>query len=217
MRVNCPNCGRDAPVVYRGALPTCTACGKIRAPLAGPAVHITGKPTRLGGQVTRVVGWVVLALGTMISLVVGGFFHWLFPAAIIGWALGIGGEVITLIIAAALLRGGSALRDSGARAEARTIEQAVFALAEARGGILSTLDVAQVLGLSDKEADQYLTQLAKENPERVRVELDPAGTLVYQFPHAMLATAHTVAVPSVDYATLDEDEARSQTAATRRR
>lgn len=212
----CPHCGKDAPVVYRGALPYCTACGKIRAPLSGPAVHMTGKPSRIGGEVTRVVGWVALAAGAMVALLVGSFFQWLFAGAIIGWILGIAILVITLIVAFALLRGGRALRDSGARAEARTFEQAVDALAQSRGGILSALDVGQVLGISDVEADKYLTDFAKKNPERVRVEIDEAGTIVYQFPQHMIGTAHTQVAPSKDYVTLEEDEAAARGATTRR-
>jgi hypothetical protein len=208
----CPHCGRDAPVVYRGALPYCTACGKIRAPLAGPAVHLTGKPSRLGGHVARIFGWLTLVFGSMIALLVGAFFQWLIPAGIVGWVFGIGIFVISLIITFALVRGGGALRDSGARAEARTFEQAVFALAEARGGMLSTLDVAQVLGVSDAEADRLLTDFAKQNPERVRVEIDPNGTLVYQFPHAMLASAKTqYAQEAIDVAAIEAEAASRAT------
>ena len=109
------------------------------------------------------------------------------------------------------------LRDSGKRAEARTVEQAVFALAEARGGVLSTLDVAQVLSISDSEADAQLTDFAKRYPERVRVELDPNGTLVYEFPQYMLATANTVAASSVDFVTLEEQQAATRGAASKQR
>jgi hypothetical protein len=183
--------------------------------LAGPAVHLTGKPSRLGGHVARIFGWLTLVFGSMIALLVGAFFQWLIPAGIVGWVFGLGIFVISLIITFALVRGGGALRDSGARAEARTFEQAVFALADARGGILSTLDVAQVLGVSDAEADRLLTDFAKQNPERVRVEIDPNGTLVYQFPHAMLASAKTqYAQEAIDLAAV-EAEAASR-AATRR-
>jgi hypothetical protein len=212
----CPHCGKDAPVVYRGALPYCTACGKVRPPLDGPAVHLTGKPARIGGQVTRVFGWVALAVGAFLALLVGSFFQWLFAGAIVGWVLGSAIFVVTLIVAFALLKGGGALRASGARAEARTFEKAVFALAESRGGILSSLDVAQVLGLDDVEADRYLTEFAKKNPERVRVELDDAGTIVYQFPQQMLATRKTEVAPSHGDASLDAEEAASRAAVSRR-
>lgn len=99
-------------MVYRGALPYCTACGKIRAPLTGPAVHLTGKPSRIGGQVTRLMGWLTLALGSTFALFMGGLFYWIFPTAIIGWVLGIGLLAVTFILAFALLKGGSVLRDS---------------------------------------------------------------------------------------------------------
>ncbi len=188
----CPHCGRDAPIIYRGALPHCTACGKVRTPLAGPAVHLTGKPSRVGGQVARIVGWLTLAFGSIVSFFVGWFFLWLFPTGIVGWVIGLGLLVITLILTFAFLRGGSALQKSGANAEARTFEQAVFALAAARGGTLSTLDVAQVLGLSDTEADRLLTDLAKRSPDRIRVDVDDNGTLVYGFPQLVrLATQDT--------------------------
>lgn len=91
----------------------------------------------------------------------------------------------------------------------------MFALAQARGGSLSVLDVAQVLGLSEVETDRYLTDLAKQNPERVRLEIDPSGTLVYQFPQYMLSAAPSgSAGAATEYAALD-DEAAAPNAARR--
>lgn len=212
----CPHCGRDAPLLYRGALPTCSACGKIRPPLAGTAVHLTGKPSRIGGQVARVLGWLTLAFGSVIALFMGWLFAGIITATA-GWVVGGGLFVITLAIALVLLLGGGALRDSGKRAEAKTFEKAVFALAEARGGQLSVLDVGQTLGMSDVEADNLLTDLAKSNPERVRVELDPNGTLVYQFPHHMIATAKTeYSQRAVDLAAIEEAAQAENPAMTKR-
>ena len=51
----------------------------------------------------------------------------------------------------------------------------------------------------------------------VRVELDPNGTLVYEFPQYMLATANTVAASSVDFVTLEEQQAATRGAASKQR
>lgn len=162
------------------------------------------------------IGWLTLVFGSIVSLFMGWLFAGIITATA-GWVVGGGLFAITLTIALLFLFGGGALRDSGKRAEAKTFEQAVFALAEARGGVLSVLDVGATLGLSDVEADKLLTDLAKKNPERVRVELDPQGTLVYQFPHHMIATAKTeYSQRAVDLAAIEEAAQAEASALTKR-
>jgi hypothetical protein len=57
----------------------------------------------------------------------------------------------------------------------------VHALAANRGGSLTSLDVAQALGIPFEEADALLTSMAKEQMDHVSVEIDANGGLYYRF------------------------------------
>lgn len=133
----------------------------------------------MGGTVARVVGWLVLAGG------------WIFAALLAGLILLLGGDwaaliaggpiaLITSIIAYALLRGGKELQKSGGDEELATKNQAIFALANLRGGVLKAYDVAQSLQVTPKEADDILTKLAKEHPDYVTVDIDDDGNILYR-------------------------------------
>ena len=63
MRV-CPYCQNDAPVVYRGMVAYCTACGAVRpAVLPTKSINLAGQPSKVGGIVAKVFGWLVLFFG----------------------------------------------------------------------------------------------------------------------------------------------------------
>ena len=51
----CPRCRQNAPIVYRGVNAFCTACGAPRSVLANTSVNLAGQPSKVGGQVTRVL------------------------------------------------------------------------------------------------------------------------------------------------------------------
>lgn len=181
----CPYCRKDAPLVYRGVLATCAACGRARVPLTAAAVNLAGQPSRVGGSVANVIGWVVLGVGLVVALLLGALFQAIFPAGFFGWVLGI---VIALVaggLGLGLVLGGRSLHRSGTEKERVTVERGLFALAQNRGGVLSALDVAQALALPPARADALLTDLAKTDPDRVRLEVDDAGTLTYVFPQAL--------------------------------
>ena len=78
----CPHCGRDAPIVFHGALPYCTACGALRTPLSGPSVNLAGKPARFGGAVANVVGWLVVVVGLSTALGLGLLLYALWTVAL---------------------------------------------------------------------------------------------------------------------------------------
>jgi hypothetical protein len=59
--------------------------------------------------------------------------------------------------------------------------QAIFALANTRNGVLRAWDVAQSLQVTPKEADDILTKLAKELPDHVTVDVDNDGNILYRF------------------------------------
>ena len=157
-------------------------------PLASSSVTLAGQPSKVGGTVARVLGWLVLAGGIFLT----GLFVFIFLAinatalaAWVGGALGI----VTLLAAYALLRGGKSLVKSGDDEELATKKQAIFALANARAGVLRAGDVAQMLHVSTDEGDAILTKLAKEDPDRVGVDIDDDGNILYRFQGAAWSAA----------------------------
>jgi hypothetical protein len=179
----CPHCRQDAPLVYRGVASYCAACGRPRMPLSGTALQMAGQPSKVGGSVARVVGWIILAVGLLVALLLGALFQAILPAGIFGYLLG--GVIGTISVAIGLMfvYGGKSLHASGTQKERSTRQQALFALAQNRGGMLTAVDVAQALSVTPVEADTFMTQLAKEDPDRVRLEVDENGSIFYLFPH----------------------------------
>ena len=91
----CPNCYKDAPIVYRGVSAHCTACGALRVPLANQSVNMAGQPSKVGGAVAKVFGWLLLGGGTAVSAALIAFFQWLFEGGVVGWAIGVPIFVVT--------------------------------------------------------------------------------------------------------------------------
>ncbi|MEO8877625.1 MAG: hypothetical protein ABI461_18675 [Polyangiaceae bacterium] len=178
----CPYCRKNAPIVYRGMVAYCTACGKPRAPLTDRSVNMAGQPSKVGGTVANVFGWLVIGGGLVTALLIGALFQAILPAGIFGWVLGLVIGIGSLGVGGSLVYGGKSLKKSGASVEKDTRERAIFALAQNRGGILTATDVAAALGISPIAADDLLTKYAKEDSDRVRLEVDDAGAITFVFP-----------------------------------
>jgi hypothetical protein len=176
--VPCPQCGRDAPIVYRGIVPQCTACGAVRPPLSNPSVNLAGKPSRLGGIVASVIGWVVLVLGGSIALGIELLFA-AFDATLLGAAFALPVAIVSLVLGIVLVRRGGSLRRSGLAEERATREQALIELVAHRGSVTAA-DAAQALGVSVAEADARLTDFAKRDPDRLAVDVDDQGVVRYR-------------------------------------
>jgi hypothetical protein len=174
----CPHCGRDAPIVYRGALPCCTACGGVRAPLSSPSVNLAGKPSQVGGAVARVVGWLVLLAGLSLSLGFGLLVYAL-TTATVALAIALPIAIIALVTSAFLLLGGRTLRRAGDDTARTTRDQALLELAAHRGGVTAS-DAARALDVSVAEADGLLTSLAKREPDRVAMDIDDQGVVWFR-------------------------------------
>lgn len=184
----CPRCRTFAPIVYRGLLAYCTACGAPRTPLVSPSVNLAGKPAAVGGTLARVSGWLALGFGMATAAGCGLFFYEAVSANA-GLAVGLPIAIVSAVVGMLLLRGGSSLKQSAGAARTRAKEEAIFALAATRGGILSALDVAAALSLPHDEADQALTELASRMPDRTVLEIDEReGSVYFKFPHFMQAT-----------------------------
>ncbi len=174
----CPHCGREAPIVYRGVVPYCTACGALRAPLATPSLNLAGKPSQVGGTVASVAGWLVLLVGLSIALGLGLLLGAVFSTAV---ALGVALPFATISagIGLLLLRGGRSLRRSGVDVERATRDQALLQLAAHRGPITAAR-AAHLLNLTVAQADAMLTELAKRDPERIALDVDDHGAVWYR-------------------------------------
>ncbi|HEY6463987.1 MAG TPA: hypothetical protein VIY73_27645, partial [Polyangiaceae bacterium] len=166
----CPRCGREAPIVYRGVVPYCTACGALRSPLSSASVNLAGKPSRVGGTFARVFGWLVLLFGGSLALLVFGLFA-AFQALGVGLAVGLPILLVALVLGIALVRGGRSLATTGVEAERATREQALVAMAAHKGAV-TAVEAAKALGVGVAEADAMLTALAKREPDRVAVDVD---------------------------------------------
>src|SRR5580658_10898441 len=174
----CPTCGREAPIVYRGVVPYCTACGALRAPLSAASVNLAGKPSRVGGTVASVAGGLVILVGGSIALGIALVFA-AFRLVGLGLTLASPFAVVSLVLGLVLVWRGGLLRRAGARTEQTTHEQALLELVAHRGTITAT-DAAVALGLGIAEADDKLTALAKRHPERIAVDVDDEGLVRYR-------------------------------------
>ncbi len=177
----CPRCGQNAPLVYRGAAATCAACGAPRLPLTGKSLQLVGQPSRVGGVVARIVGWIVLSIGMLLAIGVGVGAQLLFPNGFVGALLGLPIAIVSLVLGVTLIRSGAKLHRSGASAERDARVQAIHALAAHKGGGVTASDVSSSLEIPRAEAEALLDALAREDFENVMVDVDANGTVVYRF------------------------------------
>jgi hypothetical protein len=186
----CPHCGRDAPIVYRGVVPYCTACGALRAPLATPSINLAGKPSRVGGTVASIAGWLVLLVGLSVALGLG-LLLWAIFSGVVAVAVTMPLALITAVVGFVLLRSGRYLRRSGADAERATRAQALLSMAGHHGPV-TAVDAARLLNVTVATADAMLTELAKREPEQLAVDVDDQGVVWYRlarpFSEGALAT-----------------------------
>jgi hypothetical protein len=177
----CPHCRQNAPLVYRGLQAFCTACGAPRLPLANASVNLAGQPSKVGGTVARVFGWMVLAGGWVVASLLALLIGVVLEAGLTALWVAAPIALVASVVAYFILRGGKALQKSGDDEELATKRHAAFALANTRGGVLRAVDVAHALSMSVDAGDALLTKLAKEEPESVSVDFDDHGNVLYRF------------------------------------
>jgi hypothetical protein len=176
----CPNCKQAAPIVFRGTLAYCTACGAPRSPFSAKSVNLAGQPSKIGGSVAKFFGWMVLGGGLLLALCLGIFFQLLIPTGAVGYAFAIPIALVSLIVGCLILFGGKKLETSGIDAERAAKFDAIWAMAVARGGVVTALDVGRSLNMPVDGADQILTEMTKKHPEHVSIEVDDNGNLFYK-------------------------------------
>lgn len=161
-----------------------------------PSVSYAGKPSRVGGTVAGVIGWIVLAFGMSAALGLGLLFGSLVSVGV-GLAFGLPIGIFTAVMATVLLLSGRKLRRSGDDKQREMRRQAVFALAANRGGIVTANDAARALGVPPAEADAFLTELAKTTSEEVTLEIDDKGGIYYAFPRLLPMGRQRIEEPRV--------------------
>jgi len=186
----CPHCGQNAPLIYRGVAASCSACGRPRVPLTTQSLSFAGKPSRVGGTVAGVIGWIVLVVGLVVALFLGSVFGAIFTTGL-GLAIGIPVGLMAIAVSMALLFSGKQLKKSGEVTQKDMRRRAVLALATNRGGVVTAREAAAALDVPAAEADAFLTDLAKTEPEEVTLELDDKGGIYYAFPRLMQAQPRT--------------------------
>jgi len=174
----CPACGQQAPIVYRGVVPYCTACGALRGPLTGPSINMAGRSSRVGGTFASVLGWLVLLIGGSTALGIAGVL-----AAIGLWGLGLAVAapiaLVAIVVGIVLVKSGRSLSTSGLKKAQDTRDQALLAMAAHKGSVTAE-EAGRALGITTADADAMLTDLAKRDPERVAVDVDDQGGVWYR-------------------------------------
>jgi hypothetical protein len=150
----------------------------MRPPLSSPSVNLAGKPSRVGGVVASVFGWLVLVFGGSTAIGVALLFA-AFDLALAGLAVALPIAIVSLAIGIVLVRRGGSLNRAGIEAERATREHALLGLAAHRGTV-TAVDAATALGVGVAEADAMLTDLAKREPDRVAVDVDDQGVVHYR-------------------------------------
>lgn len=177
----CPSCGEQAPVVLHGLTARCAACGAERPPFAVQSVTYAGQPAKVGGIAATLAGWLVLVLGLSLALLVGLLLQSIWPASFVGWAFGIPIAALTLFFGVLLLLGGRRLRRHGGETRRSVQLAAIRSLVAHRGGSVTTAEAARALDVTEAEADELLTEFAKDAKASVSVDVDEYGVLRYDF------------------------------------
>lgn len=180
----CPHCHQNAPVVYKGVFAFCSACNRPRAPFSGKALAFAGQPSKVGGQVGRAVGLLLLVFGLLAAAGSMLFFQLLVPDKNIGYAVGLPIALVSVVVSGLLLISSRRLRRLGSDVERQTQLEALYALAINRGGTLTALDAGRALQIDVARIDALLNDLAKTQPEHVSLEFDDSGQAFYLFSHA---------------------------------
>lgn len=166
--------------MFRGVETRCAACGAPRLPLA-PNVTFAGEPTRVGGIAAGFAGWVALVFGLSGSLGVFLLLQSIWPDRWVGYAFAVPLSVMSLFFGLIFILGGRALRRRGTERRRRVHLDAIRALIAHRGGSVTSAEAAAALGIEEPMADTLLTELSRESPTAVRLDVDDDGAFRYDF------------------------------------
>lgn len=183
--LTCNACGQPAPTLIRGARVICSGCGATRGPLSGVPLGMAGSAHRVGSVITSIFAWVTMLatvlFATVTGLAVGFFSHNSTTGALTGLGFGMVGLVMSWL----MLSGSKKLKDRGDSLRDDALQQSVLAMAMARKGAVTTIEVAQNLSLTLREADRVLSEMTYKG--HAMVEVNPDGVLQYTFRDIRLA------------------------------
>jgi hypothetical protein len=165
-------------------------------------VNLAGQPSRVGGAVAAISGWVILVLGLCLAAFLGLLLQSIWPASFVGYAFAVPIAVTSLFFGLGLVFGGSRLKRSGTLAQQGARIDAIRALVAHKGGIVTAAQAAASLNLPEAECDALLTQLAKDPAQNVSLDVDDDGRIQYLF-----------GVPEKRWRVLEEQAAEAEGAA----
>ncbi|MDI1448256.1 hypothetical protein [Polyangium sp. 6x1] len=161
----------------RGARAYCTACGAPRSLLEDTPVNVAGQPSKIGGGVASVAGWVILVTGVLLALTIGGLVS--LVSASVAWIVGGFLGAMSVLFGLLFILGGRLLWKTGKERERGAHELAVFAVARRNSGSVTPAELARAVNVTETEADALLTEMAKRPDGQVSLEVDDDGTLRY--------------------------------------
>lgn len=197
----CPSCQQPAPTLVREGKVVCSGCGATRGPLAGVPLNLAGQAHRAGSVVTAILAWAIVLGGIFVGGVVGllvTLIAKIFALSVLwGVASGIFLGGLAGAVGALLMKGSRRLDARAQEIRDEAHEQAVLAMASTRRGAVTTLEVAQNLGISLSESDRLLGMMSQKG--RALVEINRDGVLQYTFkdvPGALVARTEVMGSPT---------------------
>ena len=154
----------------------------IRVPLTGSALKLAGQPSRVGSIFAARVRMDRHRPRALVRA-----RHRRDRASPLSGRASSGSQSGTPLALLSLVIGGllpprrEAPRSKGASAEKDARPQAVFALAAHKGGTLTAQDASAALDMPLVAAEELLSRSPRSEYERVAVDVDANGTLVYRF------------------------------------
>jgi hypothetical protein len=131
------------------------------------------------GKALRALGHVLWLGGSLATLAGAGLLSWVFPGAPIVVGTAVVGVLASVTAGVTFVLQGRRLERFDGERESAAKEEVFVRLAKQRGGAMTAAELARPLGLSDAEADLFLTELMKRRPDQYTVDVNEVGQLVY--------------------------------------
>jgi enoyl-CoA hydratase/carnithine racemase len=147
--------------------------------MSAPSVNLAGVPSKVGGTLAAVVGWVVLVFGLAWALGAGLLLWAIFRVAAVALAVALPMAFIALGVGVTLVLVSRHLRRRGALRRREAHEEALLEWAAQRGSCTSE-EAGRALGIPTLDADRILTDVAKKEPERLAMDVGDDGMVRYR-------------------------------------
>ncbi len=189
----CPSCHQPAPTIVRGGRSVCTGCGAIRGMFSAVPINVAGQVHRVGAVVASVlsVGFILsaVAIAVLVGLVTG-----LVTTALTGVVTALAVALFGGLVGSLGLLGSRKLTQRGESVRDGAYNQSILAMAASRHGAVTTVEVAQNLGIPLRDADRVLSDMIGRGLGSVEVNRE--GLLQYAF-RDLRSGPSPVAIPPV--------------------